>query len=68
MGGKFSLAKYLITETTYWDLKIVEPGTVIEVDDGQLPGRTWQPFGPGPHRKWEKLPPREPTKKDLDWK
>ena len=62
------MALYQLTERAYRDHRIMEGGEIVEIPDDEIPGRTWQPHGDGPHREYERRPPREPTIKDLDWK
>jgi hypothetical protein len=58
MRGEFLLAQYMLTERIYWDLRLYEPGEVIQVPDDTIPGRSWVPYGPGPYREYEYRPPR----------
>ena len=49
------MAKYELTERSFIDLRIMEPGEIVEIPDDQIPGRTWEPYGPGPHREWQHI-------------
>ena len=52
------MAKYELTERSFIDLRIMEPGEIVKIPDDQIPGRTWEPYGPGPHREWHHIPYR----------
>jgi hypothetical protein len=58
------MAQYQLSERTYWNLRIMEAGEIIEVPDETIPGKTWIPFGPGPHREWEPQSRRTETERD----
>lgn len=45
--------KFKLTQPFFDNLQLRMPGEVVEIGDNDTPGRSWLPFGPGPHRVWQ---------------